>query len=102
MFLEGMIVRETSLAISSSLDCVIDMPGQISLKVWKDMLRKEESFRTELPFDILMDNSFGEWPVRPVTAVCLPIVKVSADQVIDVPFHREVRAYGTRGVSNLR
>ena len=100
MFFERVIVPDAPAAISSSLDRVIDVPSQVGDKVPKSAFREEEGLSTELPFNILMDNGVGEPDSPPIAPVGLPIVKVSTNQVVDIPFHGEVRANGSRGMSN--
>lgn len=95
-----MIVRDAPAAISSSSDRVVDVPSQVGDKVPKNAFGEEEGLSTELPFNVLMDNGVGEPDLPPIAPVGLPIVKVSSNQVVDIPFHGEVRANGSWGMSN--
>ena len=100
MFFERVIVPDAPAAISSSLDRAIDVPSQVGDKVPKSVFREEEGLSTELPFNVLMDDGVGEPDLPPIAPVGLPIVKVSTNQVVDIPFHSEVRANGPRWMSN--
>lgn len=95
-----MIVTDAPAAISSSLDRVIDVPREVGNKVPKSAFREEEGLSPELPFNVLMYNGVGEPDLPPIAPVGRPIVKVSTNQVVDIPFHGEVRANGSGGMSN--
>lgn len=100
MFLERVIVSDARAAMSFSLDRVIDVPSQVGDKIPKSAFREEEGLSTKFPFNVLMDNGVGELDLLPIAPVGLPIVKVSTNQVVNIPFHGEVRANGSRGMSN--